>query len=220
MDTGIHVMDYGQRPIASSKVADMMGCSEMPSCINVIVAISTLGGYNQEDAVILNKTSAERGLFTSTITIPYVRLYRKNTITGRGEHLPSDEQVDKSFDYSKITATGFRKLGTLSKPTRRHRKYMPNRGEEERDASYALKTNEHGVIDKIIANGKEIVRSTVMAIRSANYDFVNIGRPWRQVLQSVRQKGTVGMCWSPLTICPTPLRGSCQISSSTRCPLG
>jgi hypothetical protein len=30
MDTGIHVMDYGQRPIASSKVADMMGCSEMP----------------------------------------------------------------------------------------------------------------------------------------------------------------------------------------------
>jgi hypothetical protein len=71
---------------------------------------------------------------------------------------------------------------------------MPNRGEEERDASYALKTNEHGVIDKIIANGKEIVRSTVMAIRSANYDFVNIGRPWRQVLQSVRQKGTVGMC--------------------------
>jgi hypothetical protein len=29
---------------------------------------------------------------------------------------------------------------------------MPN-SEEERDASYALKTNEHGVIDKIIANG-------------------------------------------------------------------
>jgi DNA-directed RNA polymerase II subunit RPB2 len=54
--------------IASSKVADDDGCSEMFQ-VNVIVAISTLGGYNQEDAVILNKTSAERGLFTSNITI-------------------------------------------------------------------------------------------------------------------------------------------------------
>jgi DNA-directed RNA polymerase II subunit RPB2 len=65
----VFVMDYGQRPIASSKVADMMGCSEMPSGINVIVAISTLGlqsgrrSYPQQDF-------AERGLFTSTLQYP------------------------------------------------------------------------------------------------------------------------------------------------------
>jgi DNA-directed RNA polymerase beta subunit len=46
----------------------------MPSGINVIVAISTLGGYNQEDALSSTRP-AERGLFTSNITIPYVRLY-------------------------------------------------------------------------------------------------------------------------------------------------
>jgi DNA-directed RNA polymerase II subunit RPB2 len=199
MDTGIHVMDYGQRPIASSKVADMMGCSEMPSGINVIVAISTLGGYNQEDAVILNKTSAERGLFTSTYYNTLRETLQKNTITGEEEqfYLPSDEQVvDKSFDYSKITATGFPKLGTSVKANDVViAKYMPNRGEEERDASYALKTNEHGVIDKIIANGEG--NSTV---NGDGYSFCKLRlREHRTPMIGDKfssrsgQKGTVGM---------------------------
>jgi hypothetical protein len=70
---------------------------------------------------------------------------------------------------------------------------MPNREEEERDASYALKTT-NGVIDKIIANGEGNSTVNVMAIRSANYDFgTSDAHDRRQVLQSVRQKGTVGM---------------------------
>jgi DNA-directed RNA polymerase beta subunit len=100
--------------------------------------------------------------------------------------------VDKSFDYSKIT-TGFPKPYLCQSQRRRHLKYMPNRGEEERDASYALKTNEHGVIDKIIANGEG--NSTV----NDGYSFCKLRlrehrtHDRRQVLQSVRQKGTVGM---------------------------
>jgi hypothetical protein len=46
--------------------------------------------------------------------------------------------VDKAFDYSKITA-GFRKPRPSQKPHEVH----ANANEEERDASYALKTNEH-----------------------------------------------------------------------------
>lgn len=64
MDTGVHVMDYGQRPLVSTRMSDLMGCSEMVASSNVVIAISTLAGYNQEDAVILNASSAQRGLLS------------------------------------------------------------------------------------------------------------------------------------------------------------
>ena len=38
----------------------------MPSGINAIVAIMAYTGYNQEDSVILNQSSIDRGLFTAT----------------------------------------------------------------------------------------------------------------------------------------------------------
>jgi DNA-directed RNA polymerase II subunit RPB2 len=75
MDTGIR---HGLRTTThrEQQSGDMMGCSEMPSGINVIVAISTLGlqsgrrSYPQQDF-------AERGLFTSTLQYP-VRLYEEH----------------------------------------------------------------------------------------------------------------------------------------------
>jgi DNA-directed RNA polymerase II subunit RPB2 len=199
MDTGVHVMDYGQRPIASSRVADMMGCSEMPSGINVVVAISTLGGYNQEDAVILNRTSAERGMFTSTYYNTLKETLQKNTITGEEEqfYLPSEEQVvDKSYDYSKVTETGFPRLGAEVRANDVViAKYMPNRGEEERDTSYALKTNEHGTVDRIIAKG-----ANNETVNGDGYSFCKLRlREHRTPMIGDKfssrsgQKGTVGM---------------------------
>jgi hypothetical protein len=51
------------------------GCSEMPSG-STSSRDQHLGGYNQRDAVILNKTSAERGLFASTYYNTSVRPFR------------------------------------------------------------------------------------------------------------------------------------------------
>jgi DNA-directed RNA polymerase beta subunit len=191
MDTGIHVMDYGQRPIASSKVADMMGCSEMPSGINVIVAISTLGLQSGRRSYPQQDFRRARSVHEH-ITIPYVRLYRRTPSPERSSS--TSRPTNRSWTSRSTTARSpplaFRKPVPLSKPTTSSLRTCQT-GEEERDASYALKTNEHGVIDKIIANGKEIVRS--MAIRSANYDFVNIGRPIGDKFSSRSDKGTVGM---------------------------
>ena len=38
----------------------------MPAGINVIVAIASHTGYNQEDSIIMNQSSIDRGLFKST----------------------------------------------------------------------------------------------------------------------------------------------------------
>ena len=65
-DTIVHVLDYPQRAIVSTKSAEFMGFNKMPSGINAIVAIMSYTGYNQEDSVILNQSAIDRGLFSVT----------------------------------------------------------------------------------------------------------------------------------------------------------
>jgi DNA-directed RNA polymerase II subunit RPB2 len=65
-DTKLYVMHYAQKPIVSTKVANILNIDEMPSGINAIVAIACYSGYNQEDSIILNQSAIERGMFCLT----------------------------------------------------------------------------------------------------------------------------------------------------------
>ena len=65
-DTVTHVLSYPQKPLVSTRAANMMGFSEMPSGINTVVAIACYSGFNQEDSIILNKGAVDRGLFWAT----------------------------------------------------------------------------------------------------------------------------------------------------------
>jgi len=65
-DTVSHILGYPQRPLVSTFQAGLMGFNDMPSGINVIVAIACYTGFNQEDSIILNKSAVERGLFDAT----------------------------------------------------------------------------------------------------------------------------------------------------------
>jgi hypothetical protein len=76
-------MDYGQRPIASSKGMDMMGCSEMPSGINVVVAISTRR-LQSEDARISTRP-LPNGTVREHLLQHLRETLQKNTITGEEE---------------------------------------------------------------------------------------------------------------------------------------
>ena len=46
---------------------NMIQLNKIPSGTNVIVAIMTHTGYNQEDSILVNKSSLDRGLFTATV---------------------------------------------------------------------------------------------------------------------------------------------------------
>lgn len=69
MDTEAHVLHAGQTPLVDTAWADVYGTRRLPYGVNAIVAIAAFTGYNQEDAVMINATSLERGMFAST----YVR---------------------------------------------------------------------------------------------------------------------------------------------------
>ena len=62
-DTMSYVHHYPQRPIISTQLSQYTCSDNMPNGYNVVVAIMTYTGFNQEDSIMINKNSVERGLF-------------------------------------------------------------------------------------------------------------------------------------------------------------
>ena len=62
-DTFGFVQHYAQKAIVNTRHAQYTGSDNMMNGANLIVAIMTYTGFNQEDSLIINKKSIERGLF-------------------------------------------------------------------------------------------------------------------------------------------------------------
>jgi len=67
MDKTAYVLNYPTRPLVDTRTMNLIKLNEIPSGTNVIVAIMTHTGYNQEDSLLFNKGSLDRGLFVATI---------------------------------------------------------------------------------------------------------------------------------------------------------
>ena len=66
MDTAGLVLHYAQRAVVGTRYMSYLRNNGLPNGENAIVAIMTYSGYNQEDAMIMNKASIERGMFNIT----------------------------------------------------------------------------------------------------------------------------------------------------------
>jgi DNA-directed RNA polymerase II subunit RPB2 len=67
MDKTAYVLNYPQRPLVDTRIMNMIQLNKIPSGTNVIVAIMTHTGYNQEDSLLINKGSIDRGLALVTV---------------------------------------------------------------------------------------------------------------------------------------------------------
>ncbi len=67
MDKTAYVLTYPMRPLVDTRVMNLINLNQIPSGGQVIVAIMTHSGYNQEDSILFNKGSIDRGLFQATI---------------------------------------------------------------------------------------------------------------------------------------------------------
>ena len=67
MDKTAYVHVYGMRPLVETRIMNMLNLESIPSGCQVIVAIATYTGYNQEDSILFNKGSINRGLFQAVI---------------------------------------------------------------------------------------------------------------------------------------------------------
>lgn len=67
MDKTAYVLNYPSRPFVDTRIMNMIDLMKIPSGMNVIVAIMSHTGYNQEDSLLFNQGSVDRGLFQATI---------------------------------------------------------------------------------------------------------------------------------------------------------
>jgi len=67
MDKTAYVLSYPSRPLVETRVMNFIHLNQIPSGCQIHVAIMTHTGYNQEDSVLVNKGSIDRGLFMATI---------------------------------------------------------------------------------------------------------------------------------------------------------
>jgi len=67
MDKTAYVLNYPMRPLVDTRLMNLIRLNQIPSGGQVIVAIMTHTGYNQEDSLLFNKSAIDRGLFQATI---------------------------------------------------------------------------------------------------------------------------------------------------------
>jgi DNA-directed RNA polymerase II subunit RPB2 len=119
-DTITLILNSPQRPIcetwAYSHVLGRGGC--MPYGENVIVAIATYTGYNQEDSVILNGSAMRRGLFRTSYFHSYVASEEMvDSAMGTYKEFANpvgkaDVKLKTDKDYSKLDENGIIRLGS------------------------------------------------------------------------------------------------------------
>jgi DNA-directed RNA polymerase II subunit RPB2 len=67
MDKTAYVLNYPTRPLVDTRIMNMIQLNKIPSGTNVIVAIMTHTGYNQEDSLLINQGSIDRGMALVTV---------------------------------------------------------------------------------------------------------------------------------------------------------
>ena len=85
LDTMSNLLWYSSVPLASPYMSRFYRAQSMPSGFNIVVAIMTYGGYNQEDSIMINRASLERGLFRSEFYRTYKDEEKKNQASGEEE---------------------------------------------------------------------------------------------------------------------------------------
>lgn len=67
LDKTSYVLTYPMRPLVDTRIMNMLQLNRIPSGTPVIVAIAIIDGYNQEDSILFNAGSLDRGLFQAVI---------------------------------------------------------------------------------------------------------------------------------------------------------
>ena len=98
MDKTAYVLSYPMRPLVETRFMNIIQLNEIPSGEMVVVAIMTHTGFNQEDSILFNKGSIDRGLFQATIF---------HTEKDEDKKLLGDEEIRCRPDKSKTKGMKF-----------------------------------------------------------------------------------------------------------------
>jgi len=162
-----HSMLYPQTPIVTTKAMGLLGLEKRPAGQNCVVAVLPFDGYNIEDAIVLSKSSVDRGLGRTF----FYRIYEAESKQYPGGmrdnfEIPNADDNLRGYKGEKsyrlleddgIVATessvsgGDILIGKTS-PPRFMEEYrdQESRGPYRRDTSIGVRPSESGVVDTTV----------------------------------------------------------------------
>ena len=159
MDKTAYILSYPSRPLVDTRLMNFIQLNKIPSGQQIHVAIMTHTGYNQEDSVLVNKGSIDRGLFMSTI-YHTEKDEDKNIIRDEIIRCKPNKQKTKGIkfgNYDKLNSQGFIPENTLVEnrdviiakiiPIKENRN-DPTKTIKYEDQSKTFRTTEETYIDK------------------------------------------------------------------------
>eukprot|EP00842_Homolaphlyctis_polyrhiza_P001918 jgi/Hompol1/2727/HPOL_003044-RA len=206
MDTMANVLFYPQKPLATTRAMQYMHFRDLPAGINAIVAIACYSGYNQEDSLIMNQSSIDRGLFRSLYYRVYMDQEKKvgmiesetlekptRETTLRLKHGTYDKLEDDGLVAPGVRVSGEDIIIGKTVPIAEDCAELGQRTttHSKRDASTPLKSTENGIVDQVLvttnADGFKFVKIRVRSIRIPHMGDKFASRHG--------QKGTVGITY-------------------------
>jgi len=196
-DTYGSVLCYGEGALARTIVHEAVGGGAMPYGSNIIFCINSFNGYNQDDGILFNRTSIERGLFRSISLRSYTATEEVDPMSkavyriGNPRTVLAWTDLKPGYDYTALDDTGIIKEGT-----RIHDKSVlvgmyltsPDTGKVT-DASVLPTVFTNGRVDKVVvlhqANGMKLVHVRILEERVPELGDKFSSRHG--------QKGTMGM---------------------------
>jgi DNA-directed RNA polymerase II subunit RPB2 len=103
------------RPIVETRSMNILKMHEMPAGMNAIVAIACYGGYNQEDSIIMNRSSVNRGFMRGLYYTMYKDEEHRNVTSGREEKfMKPQKHATRKYKNSSYAAIGENGLPILN----------------------------------------------------------------------------------------------------------
>ncbi|KAH6670765.1 DNA-directed rna polymeras-like protein III subunit [Halenospora varia] len=112
IDTLLYLMVYPQQPMVKSRTIELIKYDKLPAGQNATVAVMSYSGYDIEDALVLNKSSVDRGFGRCQVLRKYVTQLRK--YPNRSQDRIGDPQPELQVDdkkHSKLGKDGFANVG-------------------------------------------------------------------------------------------------------------
>lgn len=206
MDNAFNILYYPQKPLATTRSMEFLKFRELPAGQNAIVAIACYSGYNQEDSVIMNQSSIDRGLFRSLYYRTYTDQEKRvgmSVVEQFEKPMRSDTLKLKHGTYDKLdddglVAPGVRISGEdiiigKTEPIAPDSEELGQRTKlhVKRDKSTPLRTTENGLVDKVMlstnAEGLRFVK-----VRTRTTKIPQIGDKFAS---RHGQKGTIGITY-------------------------
>ncbi|OEH75128.1 DNA-directed RNA polymerase II subunit [Cyclospora cayetanensis] len=210
LDTLAHLLYYPQKPLVCTRAMEHLKFRELPAGINTIVAILCYSGYNQEDSLIMNRSSIDRGIFRSLFCRTYcAEEKQQGSLVVEGFEQPNPETTSgmKRGDYSKLDTDGLVEPGSRvlgddviigkTSPNFDDLDPLAPPGAEallsktKKDCSLCLRSSESGVVDTVMlsvnSKGSRFVKVKVRSVR--------IPQTGDKFASRHGQKGTIGIAY-------------------------